>query len=322
MKKYYFMAGLPRAGSTLLSSLLNQNPQFYSGPSSPVTGIMLTLEKYVPTDELYLAFPKPQQIGQLISNVINHYYSDVDKPIVFDKNRSWLNRMNYIPGYFGVEPKVLCPVRNIDEILASFIDMHNRNPFEVDGRVNFMDEMLIKNNIPLTDENRCQFLVSPRGILGQSYNGIKQALMEGRQKQIHFIEYDDLINNPEETMQKIYEFLEEEYFEHDFKNIKNIHKENDAKVYGLDDMHEVRRKLSRSNIDPAEVLPQSILEQCKGTEFWRNLEELEEPEESINIDNDSNLEDSMESTLIGAKNAVKQRTKNTRTNSKNSNRSA
>ena len=40
MKKFYFMAGLPRAGSTLLSTLLNQNPRLYSGPSSPVLGAM------------------------------------------------------------------------------------------------------------------------------------------------------------------------------------------------------------------------------------------------------------------------------------------
>ena len=317
------MAGLPRAGSTLLSSISNQNPRFYSGPSSPVTGIMLTIENYVPTDELYQAYPKPQQVGQLIANVINHYYSDVDKPIIFDKNRSWVNRMHYIPGYFGSEPKVLCPVRNIDEILASFIDMHNRNPFEVDGRVNFIDEMLIKNNIPLTDENRCKFLVSPRGILGQSYNGIKKALMEGRQNQIHFIEYDDLMTNPEETMRKVYDFLGEEYFEHDFKNIKNIHKEDDAKVYGLSDMHDVRRKLSKSGIDPVEVLPQSILEQCKGAEFWRNIDAIDESDEElgkdINTDNDSDNTDFESSTLIGAKNASKQRTKNTRTNTKNDN---
>ena len=42
-KTFYFMAGLPRAGSTLLSTLLNQNPRFYSGPSSPVLGAMFSV---------------------------------------------------------------------------------------------------------------------------------------------------------------------------------------------------------------------------------------------------------------------------------------
>ena len=43
-KTFYFISGLPRSGSTLLSSILNQNPRFYSGPSSPVVSTMLTLK--------------------------------------------------------------------------------------------------------------------------------------------------------------------------------------------------------------------------------------------------------------------------------------
>lgn len=276
-KKYYFMAGLPRSGSTLLSAILNQNPRFYSGPSSPVTGIMVELENIIARDELFRAFPKNQQAGELIANVIKHYYSDVEKPVIFDKNRSWVNRMHYISGYFGMEPKILCPVRNTSEILASFIAMRNRNPFEVNGKINFIDEMLVKTNTPLTDENRCEFMASPNGILGQSYNGLKQALMEGRQKQLHFIEYEDLVNDPDGTMRKIYDFLGEEYYKHDFSNLVNLHKEDDASVYGLADMHDVRPELAKTSIKPEEILPESIIEKCLNSEFWRNLEDYQEP---------------------------------------------
>ena len=272
---YYFMAGLPRAGSTILSAILNQNPRFYSGPSSPVTGLMLTLEQSLSSDELFLAYPKVEQGKDMIANVIKHYYSDVEKPVIFDKNRSWVNRLHYIPGYFGIEAKVLCPVRNIDEILTSFISMHRRNPYQVNGRINFMDDMLVKSNIPLTDDNRCQFLAGPNGILGQSYNGIKQCLMEGRQKQLHFVEYDELMTKPEETMRKVYEFLGEEYYNHDFSNLINFHQENDASVYGLSDMHDVRKELGKTSADPRDILSPYILENCKGAEFWRELNNID-----------------------------------------------
>lgn len=270
-RRYYFMAGLPRSGSTLLSAILNQNPKFYSGPSSPVTGLMLMLEQYLSQDELFRAYPKVEQAGNLISNVINHYYSDIDKPVIFDKNRSWVNRIHYIPGYFGCEAKILCPVRNISEILASFIAMHRRNPHEINGKINFIDEMLVKTNTPLTDDNRCEFLASQNGILGQSYFGIRQALAEGYQKNIHFIEYKDLVNNPKETMIKIYEFLDEEYYEHDFENVVNINKEEDVSVYGFADMHDVRQSVSHSGIDPKEILSESTLSKCANSEFWRSL---------------------------------------------------
>ena len=78
-KTYYFMAGLPRSGSTMLSAILNQNPRFYSGPSSPVTGTMVALEDHLANDELYLAYPKREQVKGLIADIINHYYSDVEK---------------------------------------------------------------------------------------------------------------------------------------------------------------------------------------------------------------------------------------------------
>lgn len=299
-KKYFFMAGLPRSGSTALSAILNQNPRFYSGPSSPVTGLMLTLENALAQDELFLAYPKRQQAGELVANVIRHYYSDVDKPVIFDKNRSWVNRLHYIPGYFGIEAKVICPVRNIDEILASFIAMHRRNPYEVNGRINFLDEMLVKAGIPLTDDNRCEWLASPNGILGQSYNGIKQALMEGRQKSLHFVEYDDLMNDPEQTMQKLYEFIGEEYYEHDFSNLVNMHEENDAQVYGFADMHAVRKELSKTSVNPQEVLSEITLQKCQGAEFWRSINDPVNFEEEFTDSDLTTLDGSSEETkLIG-----------------------
>jgi sulfotransferase len=273
-KNYYFMAGLPRSGSTLLSAILNQNPKFYSGPSSPVISLMLGLENALASDELYLAYPKPNQAAELVANVISHYYSDISQPVIIDKNRSWVTRLHYISGYFGVTPKVLCPMRNIDEILTSFITMHRRNPFEVDGKINFIDEMLVKNNIPLTDDNRCEFLTSTNGILGQSYHGIQQALIQGQQRQLHFIEYSDLTTRPEETMIKIYEFLEQPYFQHDFSNLVNSHPENDAEIYGLADMHKVRKQLGATSLDPKEVLSELTLSRSAGSEFWRDLEEF------------------------------------------------
>lgn len=287
-KQYYFMSGLPRSGSTMLSAILNQNPKFYSGPSSPVVPTMLAIENSLAQDELYRAYPKPEMAREIISSVLSNYYMDVNKPVVIDKNRSWVNRIHYIRGYFGIEnPKILCPVRSTAEILTSFISMIRRNQFSPDGKINFIDEMLVKNNIPLTDENRCAFLASGNGILGQSYDGLTKALMEGNQKCLHFIEYQDLVTDPETTMKKVYEFLEQEYFEHDFTSLKNTHKENDSEVYGIPDMHEVRPELKATAPSPEEVLPESILQQCVNSEFWRNLEQFENREEAEPAANDS-----------------------------------
>lgn len=271
-KTYYFMAGLPRSGSTILSAILNQNPKFYSGPSSPVAVLMATIETQLSQNELFLAYPKPEQAAMIISNIIHQYYFDVKKPVVFDKNRSWVDRIHYIEGYLRVTPKIICPVRNIDEILASFISLHRRNPYEVNGKINFIDDMLIKSNVLLTDDNRCELLMSESGIVGWNYLGIKNILMKGQEKYLYFVEYDDLVSSPEKTMKGIYEFLEEEYYEHRFDNLVNINKENDSSVYGLSDMHHIRKELKKTSPSPKEILSENILSKCKGLEFWRDLE--------------------------------------------------
>lgn len=272
MKTYYFMSGLPRSGSTLLSAILNQNPRFYSGPSSPVVPTMMALEQSLASDELYLAYPKQQQAVKIISSVLENWYSDIDRPVIVEKNRSWVNRLHYIPGYFGIEPKVLCPVRNIDEILTSFIAMNRRNPYTGNGRISFLDEMLIKNNMALTDDNRCEALCSPGGIVGASYNGIKQVFAEGKESCLHLIEYNDLVNRPEETMEKIYDFLGESPFRHNFSSIEVIHREHDSEVYGLADMHDVRNQLKKVSANPVDMLSENVLIKCRGSEFWRNTD--------------------------------------------------
>ena len=210
-KTFYFMAGLPRSGSTVLSVILNQNPRFYSGPSSPVLSTMYAVENHLANDELFHGYPKPEQAKNIISSIIHQFYGDVQKPVIIDKNRAWTARVPYIEGYIGQQAKIICPVRDIDEILTSMIMMIRGNPYqEGQGRINFIDEQLVKLNIPISDDNRCEYIAGPQGILGQSINAVIEGFNQGYRDRIHFVEYQDLVNRPEETLLKLYEFLDEE----------------------------------------------------------------------------------------------------------------
>ena len=273
-KKFYFMAGLPRAGSTLLSTLLNQNPRLYSGPSSPVLGAMYTTHENFIGNELYTGYPKPDQVNEIIGSIIKHWYSDIDKPVVIDKNRAWCARVPFIEGYIQQEAKIIVPVRRIDEILASILTMIKRNPFEEgQPRINFVDEYLVKNNIPINDENRCNHLINPDGIIWESLNATKLGVDEGHSNKFHYVDYNDLVNDPQGELNKIYTFLGEESFPHSFDNLSNQHREDDITTYGLGDMHEVHSKLEKTSSDPSEVLPSSIIElynsNKENLEFWK-----------------------------------------------------
>ena len=273
MKKFYFMAGLPRAGSTLLSTLLNQNPRFYSGPSSPVLGGMYSAHQNFIDNELYHGYPKPDSVNKIIGSIIENWYSDIDKPVVIDKNRAWCARVPFIEGYIKQEAKIIVPVRRLDEILASILTMIKRNPFK-DGqpRINFVDEYLIKANIPINDENRCNHLLNPDGILWESLNATKLGVDGGHGDKFHYVDYNDLVTDPQGQLNEIYEFLGEDSFPHSFDNLSNQHREDDITTYGLGDMHEVHSKLEKTSSDPSTVLPSSIIElynsNKKNLEFW------------------------------------------------------
>ena len=276
-KKYYFMAGLPRAGSTLLSSLLNQNPNLYSGPSSPVLGAMYTTHEHFLGNELYTGFPKPDSVNKIIGSLIDDWYYDVKEPIVIDKNRAWTARVPFIEGYIQQEAKIIVPVRRVDEILTSILTMIHRNPFEEgQPRINFVDEILVKNNIPINDENRCTHLLNGGGIVWESLNALMTGLQEGHKDKFHYVDYNDLVNDPQGELDKIYEFLGEESFEHTFDNLTNIHREDDIATYGLSDMHEVRSELKKKSAHPDAVLPPSIIDLYNKNrvqlEFWSNPE--------------------------------------------------
>ena len=274
MKKFYFMAGLPRSGSTLLSTLLNQNPRLYSGPSSPVLGAMYATHNNFISNELYTGYPKPDAVNQIIGSIIENWYYDVEKPVVIDKNRAWCARVPFIEGYIKQEAKIIVPVRRIDEILTSILTMIKRNPFK-DGqpRINFVDEYLVKNNIPINDETRCQHLLNNDGIVWESLNATKLGVDEGHSDKFHYVDYNDLVDDPQGELNKIYTFLGEDSFPHSFDNLSNQHREDDITTYGLDDMHEVHSKLEKISSDPSEVLPSSIIELYNSNketlEFWK-----------------------------------------------------
>ncbi len=270
-KTFYFIAGLPRSGSTVLSAILNQNPRFHSGPSSPVISGMVTLENVFSNDELFLAYPKIQQGKEIIASILPQYYEDRKETVIFDKNRSWTSYVNYIYGYFDIVPKIICPVRNIDEILTSFIMLVTNNQYSKTGKINFIDEALIKNNLPITNENRCNFLLSENGIIGQSYLSMKNALMSNYENNLHFVEYNDLVNNPEETLDEIYDFLGEGKYKHYYDNLEHIYRENDSHIYGIDDMHLIRPELKITSPHPSEIIPENILNACKNIEFWKDI---------------------------------------------------
>jgi sulfotransferase len=259
------MAGLPRSGSTLLKSILNQNPEVFASPISPVMELMYWNEDYFKRSEQYLAYPKPKSAFKIISGMLDQYYYDVEEPVVIDHCRAWPNNIERLKTYVTPNPKIICPVRDVVEILTSFITMIRRNS----DQQSFIDKHLFEEGKQINDDTRCEHLMSEIGIVGQSLWAQYQAFVKNDTRHLLFVEYNDLISTPDETLKRIYEFLELENYSHDFQNIYNSHRELDNEVYALKDMHYVRKELKKISPKPEDILGDYILNKYSKQEYWK-----------------------------------------------------
>lgn len=269
MKTYHFMAGLPRSGSTLLKSILDQNPNLHTNPVSPVMELMYHTEEYFKKSEQYLAYEKPKNAHKIIKSYIENYYYEREEDIIIDHCRSWPNNIERIKTYITPNPKIICPVRDILEILTSFIDMIHRNS----DQTSFIDEHLMEKGFTVDDDNRCKYLMGDDGIVEQSLWSLSQAFIKNDTKHLLLVEYNDLVNTPEETFKRIYEFLELDYYSHNFMSIENTHREKEDQ-WSLKDMHHVRQKLQKTSKNPEEVLSPHILNKYSKLEYWKYPDSL------------------------------------------------
>ena len=264
-----FLAGLPRSGSTLLRSILNQNPELFSGPISPSVELLYYTDKYFQSSEMLLASPNPQGCYDVLSNIMDHFYRNImekeGKSKIIEFNRAIPNNIERFRTYIKEDVRIVCPVRSIPEILSSFISLIHRNS----DKVSFVDQYLIDNNIEVNDDTRCDYLMSDYGIVGQALFAMSRPFVRGEESLLKIVEYDDLVENTDEVMNEIYDFWGLERYTHTYENLENIYPENDVFQYNLEGMHTVAKTIKKRCKPPEEVLSASIIEKYSGMEYWR-----------------------------------------------------
>ena len=260
--KFHFDCGLPRSGSTLLTAILNQNPQIHAGTLSPVFEVMYYTDEILQGEQAQ-AFPKSEVFHKMVQDGIINYYSDRDEPIVIDKCRAWPAHIDMLKKYVTNDPRIICTVRHPLDILASFITL-----FHKDGGFNFIDKAMLKQGLFITDDSRCEFMMNPGGIVWESMNALATAFRQNQTKHIHFVQYDDLVNDPKKALQGIHSFLRMKPYEDNFDNISAKDREKDKEVYGLETMHEVRPSIKKTSKHYSEVLSSSVINKYINMDFW------------------------------------------------------
>lgn len=268
MKTFHFLSGLPRTGNTVLSSILNQNPTIYSSPLSPVLGYAWSLYTRNLSDENVLRLEDKTGCDTVIKELLNNYYSNIDKPIIFDREKDWGTPANLrvLREAINPSPKIVYTVRPILEILASYMTFLPEDSYVDRHMVNM--NWWNKPHLSKFD-NRCDFLMRPQGDLDKSMTTLWEINKPENKDVFHIIEYDDLMTNPDETLNKLYGFLGIDSYKHNFSNIVKLEKDNEESAGFPSDMHKVRKKLSKKSIKPENILSDYILSKYSNLETWR-----------------------------------------------------
>jgi hypothetical protein len=249
MKEIFFLSGMPRAGNTLLSSLINQNKEITVTANSIVCEALYMLST-LKENLVFKNFPDHQSLDNVFNNVFNNYYKDWISKYIIDRG-PWGT-----PGNLELlkkiikKPKFIILYRPILEILASFIKIEK--PINIEEQCNiYMD----------IDKGR-------NGIIDRYLWSIENIL---KNKEDHIIiHYKDLVNNSEKEIEKIYEFLNIPFKKIQLENFNQFYANNltynDSVLKS--ELHKIRTdKVEQIQFNVEEILPKHIIKKYSGLDI-------------------------------------------------------
>lgn len=248
-KTIHFMSGLPRSGSTVLASILNQNPSVYVTPTSPMLNVAVKMQEAWREDPTVKANYFEEQARNITKAILPAFWQHRSEPIIIDKGRGWAKNMTAANALFNRKIKVIVVERDLPSIMASWLTLIKKQ------KNCAVDRALIERGFLLTDENRMNEMWL--NMVKDCMEGTRQIKMEVPD-QIVVIKYDDLILNPANELKKIENFLELPTHQYDFNNIENDTVDDDLLAWGFDGLHTIRPKLTKTSIDPRQILGDNL----------------------------------------------------------------
>jgi sulfotransferase len=254
-KKYHFITGLPRSGSTMLSSILRQNPRFHASITDPLaTFVKDTIETLMTVPGMKSEVPVERR-KDIIRGFFDGYYKSIDSKAIFNTNRAWTYLTHIMSEVYPSSKYIVC-VRDINWVLNSLEVAHRSNPFSPNT---------VSGGPEKSVYQRVDSFMTETGFVGFPYIGIKQAITGNERHKIILIEYDQLCKEPKQIIQSVYNFIGEPYYDHDFDNVESNWDEYDLEI-GIN-LHRIKKKVE---FTPRKfILPPDILQKYANMEVWR-----------------------------------------------------
>lgn len=258
MKQYQFITGLPRAGTTLLSAILNQNPKFQASISGPLARFTRAIIDQSSAMSGYRHQCPVEKRLKIIHGIFDNYYDDVSKDVFFDTNRGWSSLTPLIKTLYPKSKIIMC-VRDLPWVLDSFEQLFRKNALD--------KSLMVPEEYSATVYERCDYLMRTDSTVGFAYQSLKQAITSNEKPSIFILEYEQLCKNPEGMIKALYNFIGQPHFAHDFDNVESSYDEFDQDV-NLSGLHSTRKKVEW--VERKMILPPDIQHKFSGMEVWRD----------------------------------------------------
>ena len=234
-----FQSSLPRAGSTLFSNIVGQNPAFHVTPTSGLLDLLYVARGQFSRGEEFKAQGREEMerafIGFCRGGLEGYASALTDKPWLLDKSRGWSVHYAFLDAFYP-NPKIVCMIRDPLDILCSMERNFRKASLQDPGLVNH-SEML---NTSL-EKRLDHWVVSPP--VGLAMERLQETLRQGIDQKMLFIRYEDLCANPRLELERFYAYVGLPYYgNHDFNNVEQITVEDDE-VYGVFGDHQIRHKV-------------------------------------------------------------------------------
>ncbi len=259
-KTLNFISGLPRSGSTLLTNILKQNPLIHGESVSSLASLTASLNASWSLLEANKEYINNDAKFGVLNGILNGYYSHIDKPIIFDKDRGWVPLIGIIEAITQKPTKMVICVRNPAEILTSFERLRKDNPL-------FVTDVDLRLKEGSNIASRAYYYAGPDGPMGISHRNIKDAIVMGYLDRFLFVDYNRFCNSPKSQTKRIYEFFGMPFFEHDFNNIIQTEHYSDIAI-GLPNLHKIKPTLEKTTINCVEYLGLELYDQYNREIFW------------------------------------------------------
>jgi sulfotransferase len=241
----------------VLSSLLSQHADVYTTTTSPLLDLINSTKARWPAITGHLVDQDPAQLNNIIKGIFQSSYQHVNQGVIIDKHREWPRHIKFLTDLRGHPPKIICTVRDIPEILSSFILLIERNKH----KITYIDQELIDANKPVNNQNRCRLLWEK--YINVPWTSLKLG-WEYDPTSMLFLDYGDIVENPVTTVGRIFDFLE-------IPNTINLNhqqlvpKPENDQAYGLMGLHDIRPELKRASPPADQVIGTEL------TEYYRSL---------------------------------------------------